>query len=147
MGTEPRDEYAYTGLHAYAHVHDVTATTQDPDRNAFSFPATPGHGRAARPVTARWAGRTFKGSRSSPFGDDGDVNALQGPSPRPSDGVTYELAYGGRSMVLGLIGLKRRLRYRRIRPAGGEGTQREVLGRPETNSATGSAVRRRVRRM
>ena len=63
MGTEPRDDYAYTGLHAYALVHDVTVTTQAPDRNASGFiRQLQGMAEPVGPVTAavEVAG-TFKG--------------------------------------------------------------------------------------
>jgi hypothetical protein len=137
MGTEPRDEYAYTGLHAYALVHDVTATTQDPGRNASGFiQQLQATAQAEGPVTAavELAG-TFKGLVHLRFGDDGDVNAVQDHLATPLwDGVTYELAYEG-PVYMGptqeLIGLKRHVCdiVAFVRVWVEKGRTREVLGR------------------
>src|SRR5439155_15426688 len=97
VGIEQRDDYAYTGLHAYALVHDVTATTQDPDRNAAGFiRQLQDMAQPEGPVTAavELAG-TFKGLVHLRFGD-GDVNAVQDHLATALwDGVTHELAYEG----------------------------------------------------
>ena len=136
VGTEQRDEYAYTGLHAYVLVHDVTATTQAPDRNASGFiRQLQDMAQDEGPVTAavELAG-TFKGLVHLRFGD-GDVNGVQGHLATGLwDGVTYELAYEG-PVYMGptqeLIGLKRHLCdiVAIVRVWVDKGRTREVLGR------------------
>jgi hypothetical protein len=136
MGTEPRDDYAYTGLHAYVLVHDVTATTADPGRNASGFiQQLQGMAQDQGPVTAavELAG-TFKGLVHLRF-DDGDVNGVQDYLATALwNGVTHELAYEG-PVYMGptqeLIGLKRHLCdiVAIVRVWVEKGRTREVLGR------------------
>jgi len=136
VGTEERDDYAYTGLHAYVLVHDVSTTTQDPDRNASKFiRQLQDMSRPEGPVTAavELAG-TFKGLVHLRL-DDGDVNGIQDQlADALWDGVTHELAYEG-PVYMGptqeLIGLKRHtcdiVAFVRVWVE--KGRAREVLGR------------------
>src|SRR5436190_20200691 len=78
VGTEERDDYAYTGLHANVLVPDERATTQDPDRNASKFiRQLQEMSLPERPVTAAVElARTFKGLVHLRL-DDGDENWSQ----------------------------------------------------------------------
>ncbi len=136
MGTEHRDEYAYTGLHVYALVRDVTPTQKAPRRNASGFVSELQQiAQPQGPVTSaiELAG-TFKALVHLRFGE-GDVRALQDYLATDLwNGVAHELAYEG-PVYMGptqeLIGLKKHLcdivAFVRIWVE--KGRAREVLGR------------------
>ena len=136
MGTEQRDEYAYTGLHVYALIHDVSPTEAHPKRNASQFVRQlQDRAEAAGPVTAavEIAG-AFQGLVHLRF-EEGNVNALQDFFATDLwQGVRYELFYEG-PVYMGpaqeLIGLKRHICdiVALVRVWVEKGRAREVLGR------------------
>jgi hypothetical protein len=136
MGTEQRDEYAYTGLHVYALIQDVSPTAAQPKRNASDFIRhLQDQAEAAGPITAavEIAG-ALQGLVHLRFGE-GDVNALQDfLGTDVWQGVRYELFYEG-PVYMGpsqeLIGLKRHICdiVALVRVWVEKGRIREVLGR------------------
>lgn len=140
MGIEARDEYAYTGMHAYVMVRHVAAEAKHPERNTAGFVEEfRGIANDEGPVTAVIeAAGAFKVLVHLRFDDGGDgdpMDALQSFLVEDRwDGVEYDLvlegpAYTGPTNEL--IGFKRHTStiVAIIKVWVEHGRAREVLGR------------------
>lgn len=140
MGIEARDEYAYTGLHAYVLVYHVSAEARHPDRNVAAFvEELRGEAGPEGPVTSVVeAAGAFKILVHLRF-DDADeaapIDELQSFLANEQwDGVEYELVLEGPTYtgpLNELIGMKRHSStiVALVKVWVERGRTREVLGR------------------
>jgi DNA-binding Lrp family transcriptional regulator len=138
MGIETRDEYAYSGLHAYVLVRHVSAEAKHPDRNTRGFVEEFRDGAGPEgPVTSVVeAAGAFKVLVHLRFGDgDGPMDALQSFLLEDRwDGVEYDVVLEGPSYTGALnelIGFKRHTStiVAIVKVWVEHGRAREVLGR------------------
>jgi hypothetical protein len=140
MGIETRDEYAYSGLHAYVLVRDVTAESKHPERNTRVFVEEfrddrNDEGPITSVVEAAGAFKVLVHLRFPDGADDEPMDALQSFLAEDRwDGVDYDLvlegpAYTGPTNEL--IGFKRHTStiVAIVKVWVEHGRTREVLGR------------------